>query len=636
MQTQPAQAQNGLYIFANQLPLASDSLSLSQLRMLLFKAELDYLNRRFVDAADIFNWIATLTQAQPPQSSTPPPQAPPVPLPDQSHISTDPTLKKILNARAHAMLLQMNSGLDYFGHARYYVELENYEAYAKVLSVLLAGGEVIETQYAAFSAKDSALANKIAAAKTIISQKQSEVDELNGLLLQTKKQINDLNQQVYQYQSLLVPLQSALANAEQAFKDAVKAKSGGCDLLSLIAFAAAAVSLATGVGEVIAGVAGAAGALQTISSSGHALDDLKQIFLGTDDKNLTVEVKDLRGDFDKMKQGYSQIKDTVAKIEDNTTKLGVDQQEFDKQLEAYKGLPQAQEYKSLLDSFTATAKARNQKSIELTGAFATASDLLQKIQDASDDLAKQQATISNTVNPDLDAIAAYLGRAVDDTKLQVMKALDGARRALEFYALTDVPETYVDKTVALLRATYDHWTTQIADVQNNIGRPPQPFNEDAGLALAFSRQQDSRLFSLFDTNGKIAFEFPLTHPRLAAASYMRCVRVSAYSVVIGGLPPNTVEYMDANLTQMGRSEFRNIQGKQMTFTHAPRAAGFSQNLATGKIGSKGTFNQPQSNFVDLGLCGSWLLDLTAISGDARKQVQSVEVRFSGTYLSNSL
>ena len=610
-----------------------DHLDGGLLRIVLHSAELDYMNGELPIAGEKLAWLImqTTNVTAPAPGTGVGSDVPSGPYPDAEPADGDSTLDYVRN-RALQFKVQLGAGLDYFGFATNYVSLQKYTEYSKVATLLLNNGREIEKEFGNFTDRNKEADARRKAARAVVAAKSTEVNALDTLNDQLDDQLGALSNDIYDLSQKLITMQGQLVVAQRAFTDAVQAKYGGCSFLDVLSFTASVVSIASGVGTIAGGIMAAGSTLDTLSKTETDGQIASGLLGWTDDKNIIKSVKPLKGNLTSIKNGYNSVKSGLKELEDNSQKLAMAQEDFDSQLQDFKSLPEAKDYKHLVDSYTATAKARNDKAAQYTSLKIQQAENNTKIADTKDAISTAKDNLRDAFNLNDVAIQKSLTAAVDQSKILIIKVLDRCRRSFEFYTFDTFVPSYSDHTIAQLCDIFDDWNYRLLNANDRRNRSPQPFGDSFRIISQFSRNSQPSLFDYFDKTGSIVFRIS---PDDEMFANMTEVRVQKFTINGVGLASTTTPIRGL-LTQMGRSEFRNQSGNHRTFTHYVRPTTISCLVEQGKwSGGPFELTAPESFWADVGLGGLWELSLR-LDASQRAQLHQISLEYFGTFMPPSV
>jgi len=414
-------------------------LSLAWLRIALHAAELDYVNERREKAGERLLWLVALIEEVSAVGFLPhAPSA--VAVPDGAlHDELD-----AIRLRCNALLIQLAQGLDFYGYLPGHVPLTSLEVYNDFLNEMIAIGKDLEQEY-----EEHYLRQQQAQLLPSLVKKAASALEKNALLLEDQRQqladeIEATQPEALKLLADLNELSAQVENADESFRSAVE-RRGRCGLSDILKATASVVSVGTGVGAVVGGVAGAWEVEEFVrkkkvrdSLSGRA-------------KFLVKEIREVRGGLNEVKAGYETIKGYLQGGPD-AAKLKLDTNEFEETLNGFKDLPEAREYGRLMRAFLETAKLRNEKVLHVDALTTRLLEVEIEIEQVALEVDRTRGQLAEAVNPVLAEQAAFLEHAVTRMRGEILRALVMERRAMRYWSVRDLdPLRLEDRSLAHLQ-----------------------------------------------------------------------------------------------------------------------------------------------------------------------------------------
>lgn len=390
------------------------------------------------------------------------------------------------------------SGRDVFGRDRSYVPLLTFESLSQHLQLQLNYAHQLEAALVALTAD----ANNQEARRTRVESALSAMQSANasleaGIRLDFIKRKN-LKDEIDNLRKEQDRLWHELEAASIAFQNAVRAKSRGCGFKEIISFAAMAVAVYATGGAAAALAQSSYAAVQQIRSLrvSETSNGLIQQFQ-EDVAEISTIIEPAGKDFEDFQKSFERAKKAISDYQSHrqtatpTTptidtgdyaKIVADKAAFDREMEKYRGMPEADKYRRLMDTFVSVAQARNLRILEHDS---TVRDIWQAwanmrvIQD-------QVATlVSNTAfDYDVASIAELVEGMLDQVKWSALNSVSTLARSLEYLSGERPQVNYQDRKVGVIAGTASQVTTLY--VQKLLTRP-QEATPSTGLSIPLRR-----------------------------------------------------------------------------------------------------------------------------------------------------
>lgn len=609
----------------------SSCLSVSFARSLLQQVQLDYLNLDYDSTIARLDWllfsIGQALQAEPPLDSDA----------RQSYEN--------LYRSAFSLRESLRLGLDAFGLPQNYVPLLTVDFYLGQIDKMIGYGNDIQTAYNAvyqnlkattasadnYRAVATALVNAIGLAQGQISNVQSNITSLQNVIASMRE---DMDRLLFE-----------LIEADREFKSALNRQSGGCNILQLVQFVAAVVAVVYTAGAAAGAVAGAAGALAKAPTDpkGVPTQDTIQAFqyyvrtLQPAGKSL----EEFQTAFNKLKSSL----DTKAPNGDPTlppddTKLLVEKADFDKQIQPFLNLPEAQKYKSLMDTYVTTAQTRNNKIVELNSLYLQMAKLQSDIADDNAQIGSTSHLISGTFDPRIPDLNVFFNGALRSVKLQIASLIYFTRKAYQFYTAksaslnvvygglstptgVNASQTLVirDDTVQALESALALLRSDMDSAMQASARAPASF---AQKKISLNPYLTASNLKSLRESGTFSFQIPFD---AAEFNHYSRTLVKRIDFEFDGLSRKSISI---DILQNGNSPIRDDSGKRVDFSHLPVRSRVEIG-GDGVAVDDGTIVDAKSPYSGVSPFGLWTINVTVPNPSLLKNITQVHVVLSGVY-----
>lgn len=532
--------------------------------------------------------------------------------------------------KIHSIASNALAGLDAFGRDSSYVPL---------LSFGFLSAELDRQRQNALQMEDAfkELSQQVQAQGNERRQLQVALDALGQQELLARDWILEAFVLTKTLQTDIVALRDALdrqfdrlLTASDTFQAAVRRKAGGgCGFREILTVATMVTTVvATGgaavnaVGDTVSALKGLANRASLPSSADPWYADIgKQI------TQIAKIVEPAGKSIEELRESYGKAKKTVDAYKQlhndpggpslpsaDYAKLLANKDDFDKQMQEFRDLPEARAYQREMDLFVATCETRNNKILEHDATVRRIHDRWATIRL----MRAETAVLVSAKDHDYSAIDARhaLGRMVDQAKWDLMRGATTLFRALEYLSGIRGPVSYDDRTVGSVAATLSQ---VMAGYRNALETFGSGLETSEGLSVKWNDiLTDDEMTALL--RGEAAyFTIPLTHPAFALRSQVTTRRVF--------LPDGGLREVTMHLEHQGRSPMLFRNGTLRTFTHVRVSRLFAVN-SEGDVTDSGRFlnTDDRDTFVGLSPFGPWQVRLYG-SEEARQRVLAGSLGF---------
>jgi hypothetical protein len=294
-------------------------------------------------------------------------------------------------------------------------------------------------------------------------------------------------------------------------------------------------------------------------------------------------------------------------------KLMVIKNDFDKQIEPFLSLREAQKYKELMHTYIATADARNSKILELNAIYAELAELEGLVFAKEQEIRDIDRDAFSSFDPQLPLVRTFLDGASRQSKSQVAKLIYFMKKAYQYYAGEQDPIEINDSNVALLRSAATSIRFGVAEAKRGFGRPVGTFQRK-GVRL--DKLLTRSAWDQLRQTGRFGFVIPRN-----AAEFVdyNLILVRRVEFVFEGLRS---KQRVVKILHHGKSVVQNTAGEWVEFSHLPVTA-IGETDANGTTVSNGSITELKDDeYAGVSPFGPWtvgvrvprLTDLRAISG----------------------
>ena len=605
----------------------ASSYSVSFAQMMLHEAEFDYLNQRFIEAAEKFIWIKDVVLSNYIFESE---------AIDKSlsgaHASKEPQLQKLLNKRCNILLTQLTQGLDYYGHYPGYVPLTTLDVYTESIDVMLPLATDIETAYEEFYDEQQDDIRKKKTIATAVSSLEVQFDRMDNQIGQLTNKIKSSREEVAHLLQEEEVLYYRVKAASSSFKSAVQRKAE-CGFEDVLKAGAAVAVLASGVGSLIAGGT-------TLYEAGSMIEKSNSIKEWKKTGEYIVKHAKVVGEgIKKISDGYNEIKDLIEQERD-AGKLITAEEDFDKMIEGFKNMPEARKYQRLMHQYLNIIKLRNNKILEIDASISQVYELDSQKTEVETDIAATKIRLIEVANPRLAEHIVFFEKALYRAKSELLKSIVMAHRALNYWSLNGnkVPRDLHDRSINQIKAYYLGFVADILNLRTLRNSAPTRFITGN---IEFSRDNNKDLFATFDETGHFTVEIEPSHPEFVMFSQTLVNKVQIKVKTNSRRSFKGTRWIV--LRHNGNPTFVDKQQNEHKFVHSPRQ--IPMRLAEGEESvEKGLGSSDE--YSDLSPMASWTyeMEFTTDAGlldgvkekNQRKNIAQVDFVFSGVTFARGL
>jgi len=458
-------------------PASMLNLNTSMLAMLTLTmrfAEIEYISGNLTKAIEYYKWVAGLT----------------------SGVTTASGLQAefaALNRQSGALLNQLSQGLDFFANPMSYVPIVALDHYQTALDGMLQTGANIEAVFNAYTAFQHPQKIGFARMGEAIAQSKEAIKAYQRIQANVKAQIDSLPAVIGRLGEALTAQHEVLMNANVKFKDAVAAL-GVCTLPMVLSVMRTVVNVGKNVF--------AAWKNPSIGSLTTSVTDLVRLGISIENGSIVKNPLAIPGNPDDVAKAWRSINPSgVGDVADDK-KLIVLRDEFDKTLEPYLSLPEAQEYQAQMHDFIGIAQARNAKLLEYTNAIIQYASIIGVIAQKEEEVKRIEAQIASENVPGLITYRNFIFNLYQDFRSFVLKYLYQENRAYIYWSQRERKFAPKDTTFLGLSILHSELKGEIIDHINRFSNPNQLLT-DQNVELNATRRE--KQFVDFKSTRRLTF-----------------------------------------------------------------------------------------------------------------------------------
>lgn len=580
---------------------------LSWLSQYIHSAEIDYANNELNECLAKMHWIATLlgTLEQPSIDGG---------WSDHQYAT--------VRQKLAAMTYFIDNGLDVFGRDRNYVPLASFSFYRQNTHEIIEHALILENELKELGLADKTQQIDRKAAQAAIEKVKLIISNKEQLINVEFTAINELQQSIQDLANILNGLWNDLSSASVDFKNAISTSASGCGFDNVLQF-----------GMMVATVVSTAGAgVTVVASVGQAIHEINQLnksptpngnWLQTmrqDIDTLTKVVKPAGQNIQQFKMAYQSAQKEIDSVfrekqrsasasnprrpSNDYLKLIAKKEDFDREIEPFLNLPEARQYKYLMDLFVSTAETRNNKIVEHDEKITRVFGLWSEIAANRAEMGQISATLEYDF--ELPIIINYLDRALRRIKWDIAQSLTSLARTIEYFSLESVVIPIDDRNVASLNSSMAQVILEYQRVMESFGSSAvEAIGIKVPLADVLTEQQrdailagKSAVFSIRPCVGVDPKDPDPFYPRYA---------VTTLRISLDELPDDLKEHwLIVRFEHLGRSVMRDRNGDMRVYSHQPVRALFQTNIR-GEYVQQGKLLDGSGDYVGVSPYGPWKL-----------------------------
>lgn len=595
-------------------------------RMFLREAIMAHLNGRHTEAAHRLVWLHTLL-------------GPDTPRMQDSSLFVDADLPNekvvpdiefdVLRRQTAVQLHRLRMGLDAYGNSPSFVPMLNYKAYDDYIRRWLDSARRVEGLHEQYYRAGRSQEQRLEDVRTSLKNLDLSIANLGHDITTFEQSRKQLQDDILRLLLDADRLYAELLNSESSFKQAVAAEAG-CDFMDVIKAVGTIAALAKGS---VAAIAAIKPILDAIGEKNPPKRDdkddrgkLVRYFDGISEKFSVAE-----GKAKDIQKAYGEIKGLLDRngnlsLPSDRAKIITERDEIAKTVEKFRHLPEAQKYLQAVDSFIAVVTARNSKIVEHDVLALKTAEAEGKISQAKADKINIQDTLSREFEPSLPVYEEFMARNLDMHKIELVRALYYAQRALAYMTLTDEQQDLARETVAHLEHTHRLLNEKLIRAKESKGRSHQvlEFGHHMGTFSLKSLVGEKGLQKLKD-KARVAFSIPDD----AFPDYYHVYATRA-RVHFNGITHDAKRPPGIRLIHSGHGRFFDRDEQIREFEHAAR----NTTVYADGVANLGGAEGHEEEFIALAPYGPWSADIAlgANKGIDFAALDDISIEFELKYM----
>lgn len=525
--------------------------------------------------------------------------------------------------KIHSIAANALAGLDAFGRDGSYVPLLSFGFLSKELERQRENALQMEAALKELSQQAGEQANTR-------QQIQLALDTFGDQELLSRNWITETFDIIKTLQSEIVSLRETLdrqfdnlLSASDTFQGAVRRRAGGgCGFKEILTVATMVTTVVATGGAAVSAVGATAAALKGLANRPplpESADDW-YVNIGKHIKQIATIIEPAGKSIEELTKAYGKAKTAIDSYEQldagaeapqtpssDYAKLLANKADFDKQMQEFRDLPEAQAYQREMDLFVATCETRNNKILEHDA-------LVRRIHDrwATIRLLRSEAAVlvaARDYDYSIEDARDALGRMVEQVKWDLMRGATTLSRALEYLSGAAGRVIYDDRSVGSVAATLSQAMANYRTALETFG---SGLESSEGLTVKWDDVLTADAKAALLSGHTAYFTIPISHPSFALRSQATTRRVF--------LPDGTLRGVTVHLEHQGRSPMLFRNGTLRTFSHVRVSRLYAVN-DQGAVTDSGRFlsTEDRDTFVGVSPFGPWRVRLYG-SQEARRQV----------------
>lgn len=527
-----------------------------------------------------------------------------------------------LHSRAAISLRRLSLGLDYFGRSPGYVTLLSDSFLEVQLKDRLAYADSIEQSFDRFVQAErtneqlradvlGAMSSKGSVLNTFVIEQKSIETEAPILAAM----VASLNGNLEEYRLRILA-------ADSAFKAAVAKRNDTCSFVDLINFAVNVYLVANGAWTAASGLFATFQAAQALNWKDKL--DLKGIVTNLKSVNSTFKSQGVKESIAQMQTAYAEIKD---QLHSDNTKIAVSLENFEKVLDDYAGMPEAENYRQVMRQLSALAQQKNTTLLQYSALVIRAKQIELEKSATQSEVERLTSELAVTDNPMQQQFVMFMADSLARAKQLIIETLDLRRRSISYVAMEMYKLRYQDETIAALKVAAIEMSNRVQTaLQRRNGA-----NQKRAVAVQFSKKGDPIAFQRLAKSRVTSFNIS---PEYDGFRDLRMAGIIATGVSVeleGAKFISGTKELLLRITHEGRAVFLDPAGSPIVFQHRPRSASLSYTrtttswVATTQL--EGNLRSDADN-MPLSLCGGWSLEVLNTSGVDLSGLLSITMKFA--------
>ncbi|OLL28139.1 hypothetical protein BTH42_29665 [Burkholderia sp. SRS-W-2-2016] len=576
------------------------------LSYVLTYAEDLFLSGEAAEAARMLNWISRLTKRTAHIAALVPSTA-------------SETVKSATLTRAQVLLRRMACGLDYFGNARNHVPVAAPKVYSDAINTILPIGQSVEAAYfALFDANTAVLERRTLVVSAVTSAKSYVDNELEQEKLRLADEAKVASDAINLLLLEIEETRSTVVNAAEKFKSAVE-QGRDCKFEEIVSVVGQIVAVANGAWPAVLSLA------EQLSQVGEDLEERDFEF-----NDVVEHVEVIGKDYQKIDDAYKKIKDLIADpSRPDLAKIAQSKEEFDKMIEPYARLVEAEDYKKAMYHYFDITQARNNKALELAAIKLRVMESMSKAEHLRFQRNALEVSFAQGIDPSLTLMLSFMQRAYYDIRRALARIVYEENRSIEFWSLSQFDTDMHGLTVDQIRYQHGKSSEHALSAVNAIESAHSSGRFIEWQMLSISELVSESAFNEFKSTGTLFFS--IRPDNFRAISAFPNMRLTSARVLLNGVITGD-DGLNWTLVHTGLSTFYPRVGTGKIYSHNPIPFSGRYRISTGKDETKTDLTSSGAHLAPSPYT-TWLLtvfDVNNVSLD-RSKITDIRIGMLGSY-----
>lgn len=610
--------------------------SLRQAKLVLDFACTRYVNGAYLEAAQLLNWLSEVTTASPARELARPLKC--LAIRREHLLGERVDFADILGAsgdwqvvrnRVLALLSQMATGLDYFGHSYNWVPVLDHNYYNQLCESMLANAEVIQIARDNYQQHEDDQELQRREIVTSIERSEQILVSMSAAIKHSETEADALQDQILALNAEAEARFKAIQESNVAFQDAVRNATGGCSLLDALAVVGSIASLAAG-----------------------QYDSMKKLLSGTGlgssregGPNIVADIKQIGGSLQNIREQYAAMRKQIVAF-DNRVKIVLPSEEFAKridefrrQMEKYKShsdedvRARAEKYEQTLLEYVDVCDKRSKTALAYSSIVCKVNSMRASIVVARSEISRLNDQRVTEFDPGLKVFSSFMGYADARARESVVALMYEFERSISFWQVV-APQMVpvVQSRVDSIRAAWTELKMREHTARVTRGGPASELATPATIEISEARYSEalagirSRGEATLVTHSGMN-EFTLGHSSL---------RVRSIAMTIEGVRAG-LRHLYISLQHGGISTIMDRDRRLHEFSHQPRTYGLIAQPMSGMFSYVGetqfTFDSPEDrSYAYLSPLAAWRIRISVSDNpglllDDVRSIRKLIIRF---------
>ncbi len=521
---------------------------LCMLQLTMRYAEIAYLENNRQQAKDYYLWIANVTAG--------------------ATGTTGLAAEFVnINKQCKAFLYQLAQGLDFYANPINYVPMVSLDYYQQSLDGMIQTGSNMESVYNDYTAYLANQTHNFTGMNSMIDEGQKVITTYQSIQDNLGKQILALVPVIDQLTSALAAQYTVVMNADAAFKKAVEDQKG-CSLAGLLGLLKTLLNVGVDTYTAMSD--------PSVKSISTMFKDFIDIGISIDNGKLVEDPKAIKGDPDSVSNAWKSVNPSGDGNVNDSKKLVMIEDDFDKCLKPYMDLDAAKNYKKQVHDYIGIAQSRNAKLLEYTNDAIQYLQLTGKIAQKQLEIDRIKAQIASENVPGLITYRNFIFNLYQDFKSFVLKYLYQENRAFIYWSQTDSAFTIADNSFVGLGQFHSTLKGKIINQINTYSNPDQPLTD---IKIMLTPDGRSQQFTDFKTKRSLTFHINTADPAFLGWAN---VLLTNFRIYINGATMSDGTALYVQLIHQGRVQIIDPSDKEHQYTHGQVLSVYQYRMNNGK------------------------------------------------------